>query len=425
MRPARDSDRRGSIAILAALLLIALFAMVAFAVDTGYIVHARTRLQRAADAAALAAAANLSSQHDATVAARQAAVDNHEDVHNGLAVGDDDDSSRPDPIKVTPDGYWDRNTATFSSPPPYGRQPNAVRVTLMKSEATGNPLKLFFGRILGRSQAEVSASAIAICDRWLCGPFVGIDQLSVPGNPSTDSYSSEDGAYNALTAGDRGSICSDGPVSIDGTPYIRGDARAGRDYDVTMTGTPTITGSIGTRKKPLNLPPVDASEAAITNDNLQLPPIVQGHDWILVPDEYGDFLLDGTKVYDFPAGTFYFRNFTVTGQAVLNFDSFAPSIIYVTGNLERSGGTVVNTNTEVPSNLQILMTGGTAAVTSNNDFYGVIYAPNTAVTIDGDSDIYGAVVGKTLTITGTGSGHYDEALHIENVELPTRTALVD
>lgn len=71
------------------------------------------------------------------------------------------------------------------------------------------------------------------------------------------------------------------------------------------------------------------------------------------------------------------------------------------------------------------MTGGTAAVTSNNDFYGVIYAPNTAVTIDGDSDIYGAVVGKTLTITGTGSGHYDEALHIENVELPTRTALVD
>jgi hypothetical protein len=47
------------------------------------------------------------------------------------------------------------------------------------------------------------------------------------------------------------------------------------------------------------------------------------------------------------------------------------------------------------------------------------------VTIDGSSDLYGAVVGKTLTITGSGIAHYDEALNLDEVELPSRTALVD
>ncbi len=55
----------------------------------------------------------------------------------------------------------------------------------------------------------------------------------------------------------------------------------------------------------------------------------------------------------------------------------------------------------------------------------MIYAPNTTVTIDGDSPVFGAVVGKTLTVSGSGQGHYDESLNMEEVEFPSRTALVD
>ena len=46
------------------------------------------------------------------------------------------------------------------------------------------------------------------------------------------------------------------------------------------------------------------------------------------------------------------------------------------------------------------------------------------VTVDGGSDLFGAIVGKTLTVTGSGHAHYDEALELDEVELPTRSALV-
>jgi hypothetical protein len=204
---------------------------------------------------------------------------------------------------------------------------------------------------------------------------------------------------------------------------VRGSARAGKGFDVTLTGNATVTGSIGSRKKPLNLPLVDASDAAVDNDNAQLPGILKGKTLVSPVDNKGNFLLDGSKTYDMPPGTYYFNDFTLQGQSVLNIRG--PTTIYVVGNMTRAGGTHVNNNTQIPANLKILMTGGTANVTSNNGFHGVIYAPQTAVTVDGDSDLYGAVVGRTLTITGSGSIHYDEALGLGEVSLPGRVALVD
>jgi len=47
--------RRGAIAVFAAVLMVAFVAVVAFAVDIGFILHIRTELQRTADSSALAA----------------------------------------------------------------------------------------------------------------------------------------------------------------------------------------------------------------------------------------------------------------------------------------------------------------------------------------------------------------------------------
>ncbi|MGE5195451.1 MAG: pilus assembly protein TadG-related protein, partial [Deltaproteobacteria bacterium] len=49
-----DPRRRGAVAVLACLLMVALLGMVAFAIDLGYLATAQTELQRSADASALA-----------------------------------------------------------------------------------------------------------------------------------------------------------------------------------------------------------------------------------------------------------------------------------------------------------------------------------------------------------------------------------
>src|SRR6476659_1098740 len=47
--------RRGNVIVLTAFLMVGMMAMIAFAVDLGYLYNARTEMQRAADASAIAA----------------------------------------------------------------------------------------------------------------------------------------------------------------------------------------------------------------------------------------------------------------------------------------------------------------------------------------------------------------------------------
>ncbi|MEX0711633.1 MAG: TadE/TadG family type IV pilus assembly protein [Pirellulales bacterium] len=414
MHPKRKLARRGTITVLAAVLMAIFLAMVAFSVDVGYIVHARTDLQRTTDAIALAAAQHLPDETDALAAAVRMS-DDYNSANASL-------SCTLDPADVV-FGYWDSDDAMFHNPPPAKRSVNAVRITMRRTQASGNPLSLFFAPVLGVDSANVEANATVMSDRGLCGPLIGIEYVRVPGTPLTDSYDTDEGPYNAATAGHEAGLCSDGPITVNGTALVQGSARAGKGYDVTITGRSVVTGPIGSRLKPLNMPPVDASEAAVMNDNASLPLLKQGNSWVSPLDANRNFHLNATKTYDMPPGTYYFNDLTLEGQAVLNFSG--PTTVYLTGDLKRAGGTMVNNNTQLPSNLRILMTGGTADVTSNNDFHGLIYGPNTEITVSGDADLFGGVVGRTLTMTGTGAVHYDESLDLGVDEFPRRIALVD
>ena len=418
-----DTRRRGSVLILTAVLMVVMIGMLAFAVDLGYIVHARTQLQRTADACALAAAGRLPDQSAATLLARSVAAENGWLSLMETSDGDELHGSDLDPMKVEC-GFWDRDTATFTTPQPYGSQANAVRVTLRKTEAVGNPLGLFFARIFGQSTANASASATALYDRWLCGPFVGIESVDVGGDIVTDSYNSGGTLlYQPSMARDRGSVCSDGPATIHGGPIVRGDARAGKGQPIRVDGTSVVTGSIGNRLEPLNLPPVDASEAAAMNDNDSAPPVWQGTAWRDPLRANGDFSLNAGEVYDLPPGTYYLRNVILNGGSTLNISGLTK--IYISGTLKRAGGCTVNNSTKIAANLEIYSTGGTIDVTSDNPFYGVIYAPHSRVTVNASSDLFGAIVGRTLKISGTAGGHYDEALELDDVEFSRRVALVD
>jgi Flp pilus assembly protein TadG/formylmethanofuran dehydrogenase subunit C len=401
-------DRRGSIVVLAAILLVPLLCMVAFAIDIGYIVHVDTELQRTADACALAAVRAMPETSKATAVAQAVAVSNYGTAGPDLEVSD-----------VTY-GDWDRETGTFSTA--QSGNANAVQVTVRRTAARGNPLSLFFAPILGVDQADVTATAIAMYDNDFCGPLVGIEWVSIPGTSTTDSYFSSSGSYGSQTPRDNGSVCSDGPITLDGSVVVNGDANAGKGHQTIYSGGAVATGNDSPRKRPLNMPGVDSSAVAANNDNDFLPTIRRGNNDVSPVDVNGNFVLDGGRNYTMPAGEYYFNDLTLTGQSILNFDGAVT--IYVDGNLDTSGGELINF-TQIPNNLHIFMTGGTARISGNSDFYGVVYAPNTDVTLAGNAGFFGATVGKTLTIEGTGDMHYDEDLDISSeIDLPPRVSMV-
>ena len=408
-RKCHRSIRRGNVVVLAAVLLTTLFGMVAFAIDYGYIFHVRTELQRTADACALAAVLHLPDESDAVAAAQSVATENKASAGVDLSVGD-----------IT-FGTWDRDTATFT---PGTYDPNAAEVTVERSAAKGNAVRLFFAPLLGTNETDVSATAIAVYDNHFCGPLVGIEWVSVPGGPAVDSYRSSDGSYYTQPPRDNGSLCSNGPIGLEGNPVVNGDANAGRGHRTTLEGGSVVTGNTSPRLRPLNMPDVDASDYEYDNDNALLPGIQKGNSLVSPLDADGNFLVDGNTTYDIPPGVYYFNDLTLTGQSTLRISG--QTTIYLTGSMDTSGGRLIN-DTQVAGNFRVLMEGGpdsTAIVTAGVDLYAVIYAPQTAVETRGSADFYGVAVGKTLLVTGDGLIHYDEDLGLHDLDIPKRVALV-
>lgn len=138
----------GGIAIVVAAGLAMLLGAAAVAVDMSYLYVERNRLQVAADAAALAGANKLPDEVEARLAAKEFAERNMPDEAHGTVLVDQD-------IEV---GVWDKATRNFT----VGATPaNAVRVATRRGGGNGNPVSLFFGKVLGVSTLDLSASAIA------------------------------------------------------------------------------------------------------------------------------------------------------------------------------------------------------------------------------------------------------------------------
>lgn len=412
---AESASRRGAVLVLAAALLIVVFAFTAFTVDVGYISLTKSRLQVAADAAALAAALHVGQDGAAA----------ESDAVSACAANSAAGSS----VELLPEsdlefGIWDEFAGNFvalsSADDPNA---NAVRATCRLNSARGSAVKLFFAPVLGVSETDLTASAIAMVERNLCGPLVGIESVTITGNPRTDSYRSDEGPYSPSRARSSGSVCSDGPIDVIGNALVRGDANPGRGYETTIIGNAQVTGSTKPRSRPLNLPPVEIGDVEFINDNNLIAGHGRGRGPSRSPlDADRNFSLTHNSSYDLFPGTYYLNNLTLTGQSTLNVSG--PTMIYLTGNLETAGGRLAN-DTGLPGNLKIFMTGGTARIIGNVDLSAVIYAPNTDVTITGTGTLDGAVVGKTLDVQGNGDVHYDESLDLTpDVVLPAKPVLV-
>jgi len=169
IRRLRPADRRGAISVLAAFLAVVLLAMVAFSVDTGYILSNKQEMQRTADAAALAACweygqklSEGATPAEAIAAGRAAAAQyaGDNEVANLETEIDQNSGNSPSGDLVfgqIVDLYDPNAVVNTASLKDY----NAVKIRVRRDETLNGEAPFFFAKIFGLTGQGLSAEATA------------------------------------------------------------------------------------------------------------------------------------------------------------------------------------------------------------------------------------------------------------------------
>lgn len=187
------SERKGTVLVFLTVLLIPLLALVAFSIDLGCLVVARTELQRSADAAASAGIWELISE-EALSGNQNLAVThgNVRQVSYDFAYDNQVFKSSPkvdaNPSNVTTgdivigtiEDPSDVNASMeFYDPADY----NAVKVRVVRKANQNGEVPFFFGRLFGMESRAMEAEATAILLKNIGGfktPYDGSNVLMLP-----------------------------------------------------------------------------------------------------------------------------------------------------------------------------------------------------------------------------------------------------
>jgi len=230
----------------------------------------------------------------------------------------------------------------------------------------------------------------------------GKSGVSLIGNASTDSYNSNNGAYNV-----GGNLYANGDISSDATTgntidigpnsEVHGKAMAGPGANIAAAihNQGLITGTQGTEPSTWSLP-LSTIPAGVTNS--------------------GALSISGNTTRTLSEGTYWFSSISITGNGRLSVSGAVK--IYVTGSVDIGGNGVATANNKPPNFLlygTVNPTNSALKCTSisihgNGAFHGAVYAPDADISAVGNGGVYGSLTGNSVSINGNGGLHYDEAL---------------
>ena len=168
-------NRRGAVAVLMAVMMLALLSMVAFSLDYGVLLKTRSDLQRVADSAALAALQDLVPASDGTqdLVATAATVRSYAEantdasfqiLNSDIQIGRFDPATIYSQVTLLNDGVFD-----------------AVRVTVRRDTQANSPVAHFFAPVFGRQNSGVTATATAVLQKaTVLKPGDGVLPIGLP-----------------------------------------------------------------------------------------------------------------------------------------------------------------------------------------------------------------------------------------------------
>lgn len=380
--------RRGAALVFTGVTLIVLPLCASLAIDVGHICALTSEAQNTADAGALSGATLLQQRRSDELMERVKELVGANQKRQGFLSLND---------QIIEVGKWDSRYLKFHVLPEdeWAEEAFAVRVRAVRNDA-----KLFFAAIAGHTETDVWREAVAVGTRP-CRGIWGLEGIDVFGNFETDSFDSDEGPYNSATAGEEGSLCSGRAITISGSVAIHGDAMSGFGYPITINGSPMITGLTKSDISDIVVPDLGFGDISTNNNNDLVPLTAKGKTAL---NNSGAFDLNGD--IELPAGNYYFQSFDVSASSTVTF--MGKTTIFVEGDVSATGGRLINKSAN-PDDLTIIAMGKSVDFGGNYAFNGSIVAPNAEVRMKGTADLFGALIGRTLSLGGSGVIHVDES----------------
>ncbi|MEK6798749.1 MAG: pilus assembly protein TadG-related protein [Planctomycetota bacterium] len=385
--------RRGATIVLTAVSLVTLLICASLAIDVGYICALTAEAQNTSDAGALGGAEMLQRKEFVGIHGRVLELVSTNQKRQGFAAPDD---------QIIEFGKWDSKYQKFYplASDEWEKNAFAVRVRAVRNKA-----QLFFAAVAGHTSTNVWREAIAVGSRP-CKGIWGLNGVRVVGDVTTDSFNSDEGPYTADTAGEEGDICSGRGVAVNGSVEVHGDVMAGYGYPIDINGDPLITGMTSSTIQGLSAPAPEFGDIKTANDNLLMPNTAKG---AKVFSAEWDFAVGSNDSLVVPPGNYYLRTMAVHSTATITFTG--ATTLYVQGSIAATGAGLIN-ETGDPSNLKIISSGTSVSIGGTFDLFAEVLAPYADVKLSGDGDLYGALIGKTVTMVGNFQVHVDESSDI-------------
>jgi hypothetical protein len=260
-------------------------------------------------------------------------------------------------------------------------------------------------------------------DKWI---DMNNHNLTVDSYDPRSNTKSTNGLYDPAKRQSNGDIASNGPIIELGNAHIYGDASTNGGEVLNASN---VSGSIRDdfyqELFPVIRPDMTASPS--TPSSVSRTTIVNASAGTPTKFIFSQIKLNGSETLTIrgaadgsPTSAVILVNGDVDigGQAQLIISPGVKVEMYVVGDGTFSGGGVVNLNS--PINFQLYgvapignARAGAFKISGHGGFRGAIYAPNSDVTMVGGGSgdgVFGSVVGKTVTMSGGQSFHYDESM---------------
>ncbi|MDX2166351.1 MAG: hypothetical protein SF182_04785 [Deltaproteobacteria bacterium] len=217
----------------------------------------------------------------------------------------------------------------------------------------------------------------------------GANGVSLVGNASTDGYDASLGGYGGANLFDTGSVRSNLGISLSGNATVRGDAMPGPTSTVSLSGNSKVTGLTDPAKSDKALAPASVPANAVA---------------------LGELKLSGNSTRTLSAGTYVATSLAISGNSELIINAAAgPVVLYVTGAIDISGNGI--SNALKPKDFSLVQVGGASVQFSGNAVYtGTVYAPESALSVNGNGVFFGSYVGESVNLNGNAVIHYDRSL---------------